>query len=600
MRSAPLLSALFIVSLALVGAGGTSHSGRWTGWVSDAKCGRKIDPDCNRRCLASGEAPVLVVDGSGDILAVANPEALRNYPGSHVIVSGTLSGSVLTVRSVKVPGCRRGDPQGSFQGSATSQEAGQLAVTANVGCVGGHYAGDLLTPVGDYSIVGGSFDADGLHLQFAGGAGVGSIEAKPAGETLQGTFRFSDDSGPIDLKRVGDAKLPAVKPAAPVLSAAQWREDLAAFARELPKRHANAFHHMTRERFDAEIADLDRRLEALEPDAIYVGLDRIASLIGDGHTYVQFPADTAEFPISLGQFGEEFRVGAVRPGSEKALGARVIQIQDTPIARARELVLQITPQDENPTLAEGRVSEYLTLGLALHGLGIIPDRRVARYVLEDDAGQKFPFEVRADNGSAGPWILPFQDQRLRTRKPEESFWCTYLSEARTVYCNFRGYGDLGKYSRGMLEMVRREKPEKLAIDMRQNGGGDYKEGLKYLIDPVRDLPDINRKGHLFVLIGPNTFSAAMSNAAQFRTRTAAILVGRTIGEKPNSYQEARQMTLPNSHLILHYSTQFYQFVESGENAVRPDREIPTSWEEWKAGQDPALDWVLKFVPAEAG
>jgi len=31
-----------------------------------------------------------------------------------------------------------------------------------------------------------------------------------------------------------------------------------------------------------------------------------------------------------------------------------------------------------------------------------------------------------------------------------------------------------------------------------------------------------------------TFSAAMNNAAQFRSRTEAILVGQTIGEKPNS------------------------------------------------------------------
>ena len=53
-------------------------------------------------------------------------------------------------------------------------------------------------------------------------------------------------------------------------------------------------------------------------------------------------------------------------------------------------------------------------------------------------------------------------------------------------------------------------------------------GLRYLVRPVRELASINQKGHLYVLIGPQTFSAAMANAAHFRTQTAALLVGQPI------------------------------------------------------------------------
>src|ERR1022692_2809502 len=97
-------------------------------------------------------------------------------------------------------------------------------------------------------------------------------------------------------------------------------------------------------------------------------------------------------------------------------------------------------------------------------------------------------------------------------------------------------------------------PDKLVIDLRQNSGGDYTVGERWLIHPIRELASINRKGHLFVLVGAVTFSAAMNNAAQFRSQTAALLVGQTIGEKPNSYAEPRNMTLPNSHLTVRYST----------------------------------------------
>jgi hypothetical protein len=97
-----------------------------------------------------------------------------------------------------------------------------------------------------------------------------------------------------------------------------------------------------------------------------------------------------------------------------------------------------------------------------------------------------------------------------------------------------------------------------------------------------------------VLIGPQTFSAAMSNSAHFRAQTAAILVGRPIGERPNSYQEVRYMRLPNSRLGVSYSVRFYKFVSSGENLIRPDQEIIPTWADFQAGRDPVLDWVLKY------
>ena len=200
---------------------------------------------------------------------------------------------------------------------------------------------------------------------------------------------------------------------------------------------------------------------------------------------------------------------ATTSGNEKALGTRVIKIQDIPIARLHELLLALTPADETQVLRDLRVLGFLTTGIFLHGMGIIPDRNVARYTLDGDNGQEFTIDIH------------------------------------TVYCSFRGYKGLGKQSKGLFDLIQQQHPDKLVIDLRLNGGGDYFEGLKYMVHPIRDLSDINRKGHLFVLVGPNTFSAAMSNSAHFRYQTNAILAGQQIGEKPNSYQEAREMKLPN-------------------------------------------------------
>src|SRR5262245_25363296 len=62
------------------------------------------------------------------------------------------------------------------------------------------------------------------------------------------------------------------------LSADQWRADLRAFAAEIPKRHKNAFHHVSREVFAAEVARLDSAIAAgLDGDGVLVGLLRIAA-----------------------------------------------------------------------------------------------------------------------------------------------------------------------------------------------------------------------------------------------------------------------------------------------------------------------------------
>jgi hypothetical protein len=127
--------------------------------------------------------------------------------------------------------------------------------------------------------------------------------------------------------------------------------------------------------------------------------------------------------------------------------------------------------------------------------------------------------------------------------------------------------------------------------MRDNGGGDNTIGDAQLVKPLK-ASAYNARGRLFILIGAETFSAAMNNAAQFQDETAAILVGETIGEKPNSYQEPRQFRLPNSHLIVRASTRYYAFRKTGENAVRPNKEIIPTWDDVRTGRDPVLDWVL--------
>jgi hypothetical protein len=241
----------------------------------------------------------------------------------------------------------------------------------------------------------------------------------------------------------------------------------------------------------------------------------------------------------------------------------------------------------------------------LHGLGITSDRDTVRYVVLTDAGSEVTLEYHGEaNQFRGDaitdiletgWLRTVAHPALYLQQPDQDFWCTYLPASQTGYCNFRSYKDLKHTAPALTDLMQHEHPDNLVIDLRLNAGGDFEQGLKYVVNPIRRMSKINRSRHLFVLIGPRTFSAAMANAAHFRKGTKAILVGQPIGEKPNSYQEAREMVLPNSRWVARYSVRFYRFVRGEENLIRPDREIAETWADFQAGRDPVMDWVLRTI-----
>jgi len=88
--------------MALLAVGVLAKNQRWTGYVSDAKCGAKVDAACAKRCIEAGEKVVFVNDGDKAVIPVANPQVLKGHEGHHVLVEGKLENNSLTVSKVKM------------------------------------------------------------------------------------------------------------------------------------------------------------------------------------------------------------------------------------------------------------------------------------------------------------------------------------------------------------------------------------------------------------------------------------------------------------------------------------------------------------------
>jgi hypothetical protein len=514
---------------------------------------------------------------------------MRNLNG---VAIGTLLGCWVCVAHSAA--CGPGTVTGLFRGTGKPPGGATIDVTLNLLCADNAYSAQLFTSMGDFNVKEARSRESRVDVDFDSGASLGTLHLTSKGTRLEGSVDLGGDRGTIFLKKAGPPMGPdAMKPDM-TLTPAQWRADLHFLATELPKRHANAFFLISRSDFDAKVAALDRRIETSNPDEIFVGLQQIVKSIGDGHTGMgSAPPDRRALPIQFAKFGNEFRVSAVGQGLDEALGARLLKIGGMPVAEVWQRALTMTSQGELMELRREDALVYLSRGYALHGLGVIPDRNHAIYTLQDDSGRIFDVDVPGlAPGESTKMKSGYSDAALRFQKSDQPFWCEAIDERRAIYCAWHSYQQLDDNAKLMFALIDRKHPEKLVIDLRDNGGGDNTVGAAQIVKPIAARPDLNAKGHLYVLIGPKTFSAAMNNAAQFQDDTNAITVGETIGEKPNSYQEPRQFRLPNSHLVVRASTLFYKFRKTGENAVRPNKEIIPTWDDVKSGRDPVLEWVL--------
>ena len=84
----------------------------------------------------------------------------------------------------------------------------------------------------------------------------------------------------------------------------------------------------------------------------------------------------------------------------------------------------------------------------------------------------------------------------------------------------------------------------------------------------------------------------MTNAADLRRELRAILVGEPTGARPNQYQEGESFTLPHSRFRVSVATRYYRFQTEDTPGVLPDHYAAQTWNDYRAGRDPALEWIL--------
>lgn len=375
---------------------------------------------------------------------------------------------------------------------------------------------------------------------------------------------------------------------------AGWRADIQFLTTELPKRHKNAFFHVSKAAFESASADLVAAVPSLIDSEVVVRIFQLVAMIGDAHTSVGGVA-FATYPFAVYWFDDGLYVTRASREQADLFASRVTAVDGHPVDEVLAAVGTVFAH-ENDSWLRSVAPSYVVAGAVLHALKITSDPHLATFTFARGDGSTFDRTLQTA-GMVDPVEAPLT---LARRNAGLNYWAEYLPAQRAVYLRYnRCRNDPAKPFATFLNefwiSVGERPVERLVIDLRDNPGGDSNV-LQPLISGIQSMPSLNRADRLFVLINRGTFSSAMLNALDLDTRTNATLAGEPTGGKPNAYGEVTSFGLPSSRLTIFYSTKFFELLPGDDPpSVAPNVTVPVVAGAYFAGVDPVVDLVLPPV-----
>ncbi len=479
------------------------------------------------------------------------------------------------------------DSAARFAGQAQIASQPPLPIHLDLRRTGDALEGTISIPMGEFAFVATQGDGQ-ITGRFTGAGGEGEVTLVMAEDALTGTFTLGEALGTIAAQRTTvDAKTFFLPPEENLaLTADQWLEDLDRLTEILTQEHGSTYHRITGEAFEREVARVRTAIPDLDGISVALEFRKLGALIGDGHTEVALPGDRPRLPIEPFWFEDGLRVVGVSAQHRGLLGSRLITVGAMPVEEAIERFRPFIPAGETEGFFRAAAADLFADPDLLSASDIAQGPSIAVTFEAADGGLE---TVELTASPDHDWAVLGDSSPIWRLNEAQGFWSEVLDDG-SVYVNWRSYDGLAEQGEALLQQLDAEHPRRLIIDLRDNTGGDFNVGRAF-VEEVKKRPWLNQEGVLYVLIGRKTFSAAMTNAVDFKTTTNAILVGEPAGAAPNNWQEVRRFNLPNSGLSVSVSTLYYEFLP-GEADVRPDLQVLPELSDWGAAEDASLRLIL--------
>lgn len=400
----------------------------------------------------------------------------------------------------------------------------------------------------------------------------------------------------------------------------EWREDLRHLEEELPRRHVNAFHTMSRDYLDRRMQRLWERVPAYDDHDMPIQIAAVLNPMFDGHSGIRLFWDSAvdfhAYPIQLRVFPEGIYVTGAPEEHERLVGARLDSLGDRSAEAALAATAELIARDNDMELIRFGPT-LMVMGEVMEALHITDDPAEARFVFRKD-GRRWADTLRTDSAAfrlqghsnldrraaEQDWVRAAgarsDTTALWLQNPANPYWVKWLPKEKALYVQLNQITDkpkesLANFSDRVLGMADTLPAQRLVLDLRWNRGGNA-----YLIRPlVRGIvkSEFDDEGRLYGLIGRYTFSAGQMLVNELSKLTEVTYVGEPTAGSPNGYSDPTGIVLSNSGLTVLAARLYWQQRDPRDDrrCTVPHVSAPVTLADYREGRDPALEAALRGI-----
>lgn len=397
---------------------------------------------------------------------------------------------------------------------------------------------------------------------------------------------------------------------------AGWRYDLWFLNRELRRIHFDPYRYHSKKDQDEWVSKLDSSIPKMSDNEIRVAFMETFARYGDGHTSIGLtnmhqPGQVASVapqkpwmtPLQFFSFQEGVYVLAAASEYKDLLGAQVLEVGGKPVADVLASAEKIISKD-NPQGLLSNIARVLGSSAVLGGLHAIPSDEVVPMKFRKSDGTVVDVALKpVGNFDVATAVRMHStgEEPLYLRHREKPYWFEYLPESKTVYFQYNGVRNdpsenTTQFAKRMFDFITANDVERLVVDARWNGGGNSFLNLP-LVNGIISSPKVNSQGHLFVVIGRSTFSAAQNFVTDIGRSCQPIFVGEPSGSRPNFVGESVQIALPYSGMRGSISDLYWQRSWPMDERIwiAPQLPAPPTFAAYAAGSDPAMDAIRNYL-----
>ncbi len=372
----------------------------------------------------------------------------------------------------------------------------------------------------------------------------------------------------------------------------------------MPVEYKNYYNEALRTAFIQDFEAIIPQISQLEDYEILFAMEQAVAKLQDLHSSIGVTAQ-AYYPLGVVPIYRdgkaEYYVDYLPKAQEGLMFSRLVAVNDVPVAQLHEKLRGLVSY-ENDAAYDWQFADMLALGetMAILGVTQTPDSAADfTFEMEDGSWQTvtFPCENARENGYSQPMVLKRLDYD-KGKGWEKSYFWEYLPEQETVYIRINRvqqdadlvYGSFTKQIRTFIQ----ENPqvEKVVVDLKGNGGGQFDANLSLNIASILDLAP---EGGAYVLFDGSSYSAAIILSSDLsRLSEKAVLVGEPGGQPANFFASVHSYKMPNSGYSFTMSDCFWiSDAENTQPALMPDIVRYQTIADYRNGVDTALQWIFE-------